>query len=770
MAKRRADGPAVTKTPKRARTSAGGKTPQGKGVWRRRLLKSFLWLTVIGLVGAVVAAGAFVYIYQRTEIPDPNEEFLTQTTQVFYADGETTIGTFATQDRESISLKKMPQHLQDAVVSAEDRTFWTNKGIDPKGILRAAFNNARGGSVQGASTITQQYVKILYLTTERSIQRKVKEAMLSLKLQREYSKQEILEGYLNTIYFGRGAYGVQAASRAYFLIDAEELSLRQSAVLASVLNSPSNLDPANGKDAKQDLKERYRYVLSGMAEMGTISEEEADTAAKKLPKFPKIPVDSKNGGQKGFMLALVRSELLELGYSDEEIDGGGLRVTTTFTEQAMEAAERGVLSQRPTTTYDGQGKITDKKLHAAAATVEVGTGNLLGFYGGQDFLDSQINWAVAGGMIGSTMKPVTLAAALEQGFALKDTFQGNSPYEFPDGLEVRNEGGGDGNDYGAKVTATKALEQSINTAFVDMSASMDDGPDAIHTMANKLGIPPTEPSEKYPGIPSKSRDLDPDDALITLGRARISPINMANAYATIAGEGKRAQVHVIDSVETAGGETDYAFKSPTKRVLEADIAADVAYAMQQVVKVGTGTAALELGRPAAGKTGTATNDDDDVSSAWFVGTTPQVSTAVMYVRGDGDDKLDEWLPSYFGGSYPARTWAAVMTGAMEGLPVEEFPPPAYVDGDAPSDGHDPYTPPPKPTKTETPTETPSDTPTPTPSDTATPTPTDTATPTPTDTATPTPTDTATPTPGGGGAGGRVFAGMLTWLAVLPRLW
>jgi membrane peptidoglycan carboxypeptidase len=754
------------------------KQPKRPRSWKRIVLKTFLWLTVLGLVGAIAAAGAFVYAYQNTKIPDPNAEFLTQTTQVFYADGKTPIGTFATQDRESILLKEMPQSLQDAVVSAEDRTFWTNKGIDPKGILRAAFNNAKGGSVQGASTITQQYVKILYLTSERSLKRKVKEAILSLKLQREQSKQEILEGYLNTIYFGRGAYGVQAAAKAYFDKPAAKLSLQESAVLASVLNNPSGFDPGNGKDAKRALKERYRYVLDGMATMGSVTQEEADKAAKHLPKFPKIAVDSKNGGQKGFMLALVRSELHDLGYDDKMIDGGGLKVTTTFTPEAMKAAEQGVLSQRPTTTYDGQGKITDKQLHAAAATVEVGTGRLLGFYGGQDFLKSQLNWAVAGGMVGSTMKPFTLAAAIEQGFSLKDTFEGNSPYEFPDGSIVRNEGSGSdglGNDYGSAVSATQALEESINTAFIDMSVSMNDGPDAILDMANRLGVPPAKATKKYPGIPSASRDLEPDSR-VTLGKARISPINMANAYATIAGKGVRAEVHVVEKVEATGDLPSFTFKNPAKEVLDPDIAADVSYAMQQVVSAGTGTAALELGRPAAGKTGTATKEAPGtssgsvVSSAWFVGFTPQVATAVMYVRGDGDNQLDGWLPSYFGGSYPARTWTAIMKADMEGLLVEQFPPPANLDGEAPSDGHAPYVPPPKPTKTKPPKQT--DTPTPTPSDTPTPTPSDTPTPTPSDTPTPTDTPTGSPSAGasrGPGSGARAL-GVFAMLAVLPRFW
>ncbi len=745
--KRRADGPAVTKRAKR---------PTSPGTAKRRILTTVKWLLILGLVGTLLGIGAFVYVYQTTDMPDPNEDFQTQTTKVYYADGKTELGDFATQERESITLDEMPDTVKDAVVSAEDRSFWTNRGLDPKGILRAAFNNAQGGSTQGASTITQQYVKILYLTSERSFQRKLKEAILSLKIQREQSKEQILEGYLNTIYFGRGAYGVEAASQAYFQRPAKNLSLGQSAVLASVVNNPTNLDPANGKDSKKALFARYQYVISGMAEAGTISQEDADRALLRLPKFPKIPADSKYGDQRGHMLTLVRNELHQLGYTDDQIDGDGLRITTTFTEEAMDAAKQGVLEAKP----EGFG---DKQLHIGVASVEPGTGALRGFYAGQDYLDSQINWAVAGGMVGSTFKPMTLAAAIEDGFSLKDTFDGNSPYEFPDGLTVRNEGGGDGNDYGANVTAIQALEESINTAFVDMSASMDDGPTKILDMANRLGIPPAKTSKKYPGIPSESRDLEAD-ALITLGKARISPINMANAYATIAAGGQRATAHVIESVDLKSGENDYRFKAPTQEVLDPDIAADVSYAMQQVVQNGTGRAALALGRPAGGKTGTATNAKDQVSSAWFVGYTPQLATAVMYVRGDGDDQLDGWLPSYFGADYPARTWTAVMTMDMEGLPIKQFPEPVYVDGEAPTSGHDPYVPP--PTKTRQPpkstppsveptTATPTDSPT-APTSTA---PTDPTSSAPTGSPTGSPTGTGTASPGaGGGAGGAGVGG------------
>jgi membrane peptidoglycan carboxypeptidase len=682
-AKRRAEGPAVKRKPKSAHPRPG--------TTKRRLLKAAKWGLIAALTGSLLLIGVFVYLYKTTTIPDPNKDFQTQSSFVFYGDGKTEIGQYATQNRQIIPLSEMPQNLQNAVVAAEDRTFYTNHGIDPKGIIRAAFNDARGGATQGASTITQQYVKILYLTQERSLSRKVHEAILSLKLQKQLSKQKILEGYLNTIYFGRGAYGVQAASQAYFGVDASKASLKQCAVLASVLNNPSQYDPANGKASKQALLGRYRYVLDGMASMGKISEAKATRAGRHLPHFPVFKASSKYGGQRGHMLALVRQELHDLDFTDDQIDGGGLRVYTTLTPKAMAAAADGVKSVRP--------KLPLKELHVAVATVQPGTGDLLGFYGGQDYLQSQINWAEAGGMVGSTFKPASLAAAITDGYSLKSTWDGNSPYTFPDGLEVHNEGDSTGTNYGSAISTVTAMEQSVNNALVDKSSSMKNGPDKILEMANKMGIPPAEADPHYPGIPNTSRDLDAD-ALITLGKARISAINMANTYATIANGGQRADVHVISKVTDSTGKVLYTYKPHTTEAIKPDVDRDVSYALQQVVLHGTGANAQAIDRPAAGKTGTATNDNGDVSSSWFVGYTPQLATAVMYVRGDGDNALNDWLPpyngaaGYFGAGYPTATWAAVMNKDLVGVTPESFPPPANVP--AKQTDHAPPPPPPPP--------------------------------------------------------------------------
>ncbi len=727
--------------------------------WPRRLLR---W-TLLGLLGLILlGAAAFAYGYMSIHIPDPNKDFQAQTTMVYYKDGKHVLGRFATQNRTSIPLADVPQHVQDAVIAAEDRTFYTNKGIDPKGIIRAAFNNAQGNATQGASTITQQYVKILYLSQERTLTRKIKEAFLSLKVQRQQSKNEILQGYLNTIYFGRGAYGIQAAAHAYFGKDAKDLTVREGAVLASVLNSPGNLDPAEGKGNRQRLLERYRYVLNGMATMGTLPQSVATRAEERLPKFPDVKQNQNQyGGQRGYMLTMVKRELADKGFTEAEIEGGGLRVTTTFTRGAMHAAAAAVHQERPKGLKD---------LHVAVASVDPKNGALRGFYAGQDYLKSNggLNWALAGsvdhggsqggGSPGSAFKPFALAAALKDGFGLKSTFDGNSPFVFPNGHDkVVNEGPYGGNDYGSAISLLTATEQSVNTAYTDLTLTMHNGPKKIMDTAINMGIP------------KDTLGLSPV-ATISLGSATVSPIDMANAYGTIADGGRAKDWFVVSKVTSQAGDTLFARKADAHRALPEDVDRDVSYALQQVVKAGTGRNALALGRPAAGKTGTATNGNGDVSSSWFVGFTPQLSTAVMYVRGRGNEPLNGYLPSYFGADYPTRTWTATMKAALAGQPVKDFPPPAWISPTNTAPGHAPaptYTP--KPTPKPTPSKAPSPTPTPSPSPTPSPTPTPTETPSPTPAPTPNPTGsicvpgpcaTSSPTAGttsGGGSGRNASA-------------
>jgi membrane peptidoglycan carboxypeptidase len=629
-------------------------------VWR--VLKWLLALFFLGLLAVVVA----VYItYKMIDIPNPNSAFQAQTTTVYYSDGHHVLGQFALQNRQSIPLRQVPRYVRNAVISAENRSFRTDSGVDPKSILRAAWNNLHSDSTQGASTITQQYVKVLYLSQERTWQRKIKEAFLAVKIDNTLTKNQILEGYLNTIYFGRGAYGIQAAAQAYFRRDAEDLTVPEGAVLAAVLNSPGTLDPGVSEKYRKPLLARYRYVLSGMAQMGDLSRQRAHRYERHLPKFPTIKTVNAYGGQRGYLMNLVEQQLRAKGFSEEDINGGGLSVTTTLDWHDMRAAVAAVKRVRP----DGL-----NQLHVAVASVEPGTGALRAMIGGANYLgkskQSTINWALTGGQPGSAFKPFALAAGLKNGFRLTDTFDGNSPYTFPDGSTVQNEGESSGYPSGfsyGSVSLTEATSESINTAYVDMTEQMRNGPQKIVDAAAAAGIP------------RSSTGLQPN-AVVALGTATIPTVEMAEGYATFAAQGEHANWYVLQRITDASG-VRYEHRETSTRAFSPALTSNVTYALQQVIKAGTGQNALALGRPAAGKTGTATANfkgTERVSSSWFVGYTPQLSTAVMYVRGDGNDPLDGYLNPFFGANYPTQTWTAYMKKALAGQPVVRFPPPAHL--------------------------------------------------------------------------------------------
>jgi membrane peptidoglycan carboxypeptidase len=313
-------------------------------------------------------------------------------------------------------------------------------------------------------------------------------------------------------------------------------------------------------------------------------------------------------------------------------------------------------------------------------------------FAGQDYLDSQLNWAVAGGAPGSTFKPFSLATGLTYGYSLRSTFNGSSPLQIGE-TEFNNQGEGLGASYGT-VSLLEATEDSVNTAYVDMVNSIPDGPEKVVDTAVAMGIP------------QDAAGLEPNLSMV-LGSATVSPIDMANAYGTIAAGGLAKDVYAVESVKTADGESQYAHSEKTTQAISEDVAADTSYALQQVTTSGTGTNANTIGRPVAGKTGTATDDEGNVRSSWFVGYTPQLATAVMYSRGNGNAPLDDYLPTFYGGEYPARTWAAVTARALEGEEILQFPEPAFLDQTV--EGHEPtptYTPPPEDTSTPEPTTTP----------------------------------------------------------------
>ncbi|GAA1397941.1 transglycosylase domain-containing protein [Luteococcus peritonei] len=647
-------------------TTGASKAPAG-GKGARPTSKKGLAARIAGIlaIGALVLALvgmlAGLVFYNRTELPDPNRDFTTNTTFLYYNDSKTKLGSFAVQNRQSIPYAQMPQNIKDAVIAAENRSFWTDRGISPTGIVRSAWTIARGGEMQGGSTITQQYIKILYLSSDRTMTRKLRELALAVKLGKEVSKEQILEGYLNTIYFGRGAYGIQAASRSYFNTDAKNLTVPQSAVLASVLNNPSAFDPSVAKGNSQRLLERYRYVLSGMLEAGQITQAQHDQWAKALPAFPEIPLNQRWGGTNGYLLKAVQNELLAKGFTQAQIDGGGLSITTTFDKKLQDHAIE--VGQKYKEEVGSNGPGGAKAIHPALASVDVATGGVLAMYGGDDYIKNTRNWATTARPAASTFKTYATVAGLRGGMSLRTQLKGNTFTPPGDSVPIRNEFS---MQYGP-VTLRKALADSINTAFVDMTDKLENGPAAVVKAATDAGV------RKGAGWDLNGR--------IALGIAEVSPLDNAAGYATIANSGLRMDRHVVAQVKDAKGKVIYTAPTKGTQAIEEDVARDVISGLRSVVQSGTGSVVSSRNYQVAGKTGTNGIDRDGknvITSAWFVGFTPQIATSAMFVAGDdGNGSLDAYRrpgdSAFFGGTYPARMWRDYMRVAMEGRDWQSFP-------------------------------------------------------------------------------------------------
>lgn len=624
----------------------GNRKRKRKGLSLKKVLIGIGFTIVLGLVGA---AAAFAIGYAITPVPDANKLVTSNTSILYWGDGQKVLGTFSAQNRITVPLDQVPKHVQDAVLAAENRTFWTDKGISPTGIVRAMWAYARGREIQGGSTITQQYVKNYYLTQDRTWQRKVRELFITLKVQRSLSKQQILQDYLNTIYFGRGAYGIQVASRAYFGKDVQKLTPQEGAIIASVIRAPALYDPSIDSSNKTRLEGRFRYILRGMAAMGDIPAATAEKAG--MPAIKTSARDEQYDGPEGYLLVSARKELLSLGFTEREIEAGGLRVRTTFDPKAQAAMVAAFNKGFPDDAAN---------VHAGGASVRPGTGEVVAMYGGTNYLRRQFNDATQAKIPpGSSFKPFALAAALEKGISLKSRFAGNSPFE-AEGVKVNNEGD---EDYGRTVDLLRATEDSINTAYVDLTVN-ELGPDKVVDSAIRAGVP-----KESPGLE--------DNPQVALGSASVNTVDMANAYATFAAGGERAKAHLIAKVTTRTGEVAYEAPTEVKREFKDDVVRDVTYALSQVVEKGSGKRAQDLDRPAAGKTGT-----HEGLTAWFVGFTPQLSTAVGFYReGNGGlESLDGvgGLDQFTGGRYPAQIWTAYMKAALEGQPVQGFDKPAWI--------------------------------------------------------------------------------------------
>jgi membrane peptidoglycan carboxypeptidase len=617
---------------------------------KTKLIRAGIFLAGFGFVAGTTL---FAFAWFTVSIPDPNAYVNSQSTIIQYSNG-TEIGRVGTQNRQILPLAKIPLKMRYAVMAAEDRNYYSNRAFSPTGIARAILNNVRSGSLnaEGGSTITQQYAKTAFLTPSRTIQRKIKELVISLKLENALTKDQILENYLNTIYFGRGSYGVQTASQQYFNRNVNQLNLSQTAVIASILRSPGFYDPALSKENKVRLENRFKYVIQGMLDKKWITEAEAKAA--QMPVVTPRTTSGQLSGPKGYIIDAVQKELSKLGFTQDQLLVGGYVIKTTIEARAQRSAVDAINRLYPTKAPDD--------LHIALVAIRPGTGEVIAMYGGKDYVVRQLNDATQSiALAGSTFKPFALAAALEAGIPLTSMWNGDSPQVFDDlgkPYEVSNYG----NEGWGQVDLLSATQHSINTVYVPLA--MKAGMDKVVDAARRAGIPESVAMIATPSV--------------ALGVASPRVIDVTNAYATFAAQGVYSKPYMVASVTGPNKGVLYEGKAQTQEVFGKEVMADLTHALKSVVNGGTGGAALALGRPAAGKTGTSQSN----ASAWFSAYTPQLAASVALFRDSASESLNGigGLTSVTGGTFPARIWTAFMKGALKGQPVMTFPAPANIGG------------------------------------------------------------------------------------------
>lgn len=598
---------------------------------------------LIGFFVSGVLGVTFIFAAVRAvEVPAPSDVSQAQATILYYDDGVTELGRLGESNRVSLPLLEIPVLTQQAVLAAEDRDFYEHGGFSVRGIARAFFSNATSNTTAGGSTITQQYAKNAYLSQEQTIKRKVREVILSVKLETMITKEKILENYLNTIYFGRKSYGIETGANAYFGKAAKDLTISESAFLASIIQAPNGLAPEKNIEG---LMARWNYTLDGMVEKGWITQEQR--VLQVFPSFLEYTNANSFAGPVGHLVEQSRQELFRLGITEDQINRAGLRVTTTFNKQAQDAAITAVIEEGPTEGTEG--------LRIGLAAVRPGTGEVVAIYGGDDYLEDQFNNATqAIGQGGSTFKPFTLAAALENDFSLGSVFSGMNKTKVGT-YEVVNYGS---NSYGEWITLLLATENSVNSAYVQL--------------ADQVGLETVYQAAIRAGIPAGEVGMMPNLAF-TLGTASPNVVDIANGYSTFAARGLQTDLSYIKVIAAKNGDVLYEYVPQPVQAFSTDVADTVSYALKKVVESGTGRAALRVGRPVAGKTGT-TNDN---KSALFAGYTPDLAVAVMFTK-DGPNGESVSLSgtggmrTVTGGSFPARIFTAFMRGALEGIPAKQF--------------------------------------------------------------------------------------------------
>ncbi|GAA2269711.1 penicillin-binding protein [Streptomyces ruber] len=697
----------------------------------------------IGFFGSMVAVAGIGYAV--VGVPDPAKAAEAQNNVYYWADGSQMVATGGEINRQIIPYEEIPEAMRFAVMSAENKTFLEDSGIDPRGIGRALLNMATGGQTQGGSTITQQYVKNAMLNDQsQTLSRKFKELFISIKVGQQVSKEKVMAGYLNTAYYGRGAYGLQAASRAYFGKKAAELNASECAFLASVLKGATYYDPAGAtsidpaatpQDNRMRAEKRWKWILDEMVADGRIEQAERD----KFTEFPEVQSPRSNtqlSGQIGYLVDLAQAYIINnTDITAEQLQQGGYEIHTTFDKKMVDQLEAAVTKVQKENIDPEKRPETDTHVEFGGASVDPASGAIKAIYGGVDATEHFTNNAdQTGAQVGSTFKPFVLAAAMKWGVRDPDgdpvqaqdertiaspesLYSGKNKLKINtyDGNVWHNEEGkewlqvNDGDEsYGEPpkydITLREAMRISANSAFVQLG--MDVGLDKVKEAAVDAGI--LESSLASADYPSFS-----------IGTSDPSAIRLAGAYATFAASGTRYDLHSVSEVTDRDGVVfSHDSVAEKENVFEAKVADNVTDVLKTVVDDGTGTSAALPGREVAGKTGTT----DGNKSAWFVGYTPQLSTAIGMYRMDDDEnnKNREFLEMYgtgnedsiHGASFPAEIWHDYMEQALKGKEVIDFPTPEPI-GEVINDEPDPI---PTPTVTETEEEEESPEPSPTPTE------------------------------------------------------
>ncbi|GAA0618903.1 transglycosylase domain-containing protein [Streptomyces crystallinus] len=718
--------------------------------WRRWVPS---WKLVSGLSLGFLSTLVIVIgiAYWMVSVPNVAQAAQAENNVYYWADGSQMVATGGEVNRQIIAYEKIPAAMRYAVISAENKTFETDSGVDPQGIARALVNMAKGGHTQGGSTITQQYVKNARLDDQsQTLTRKFKELFISIKVGATKKKSEIMAGYLNTAYYGRGAYGLQAAARTYYSKDAQNLDPSQCAFLASLLKGATYFDPAGATEIdpaatpQQNTKNamnRWAWILDEEVKDGHLpAAERAKYKTFPMPDKPKK--NAQLSGQIGYLVSLSKAYFVNnntQGITAGDLDQGGYEIHTTFDKKKVQALEDVVKKVRKKNIDPKKRPTKDTFVQFGAASVDTKSGAIKALYGGEDATKHFTNNAdQTGAQVGSTFKPFVLAAAMEygkrdpkgpkdQGESERTPVSPKSIYSGMNKLKIRNYDGSvwtdakggqwlqtnDGNEsynppsYG--IDLRYAMQESANTPYVQLG--MDVGTDKVKDVALAAGL--RKDSLASSSVPSFS-----------IGTSSPSAIRMAGAYATFATSGMHHDPYSVEKVNKRG-RVIYQHDDKATRAFSAAIADNVTDVLKNVVEKGTGTNAQLSGRDVAGKTGTT----DGNRSAWFVGYTPQLSTAVSMYRLDDNEtnKKREFLKMFgtggqekiHGASFPSTIWHDYMEQALTGVPAVDFPTPEPI-GDKVYGGGMSPSPSPSPSPSDSPS--PSGSPSPTPSLTPSPTP------------------------------------------------